>query len=100
MVKKISVCCGPTCGALDAEGIVSKLNELIVGKEGEYEVETCGCMGHCENAPNVMVDGEIVESVNLDEVENDVLLGKGKKAKTLEEYDAEELTKDNFLNDI
>lgn len=100
MVKKINVCNGPTCSAVGAEDIIAKLNELIVGKEDEYVVGTCGCMGHCHNAPNVIVDDVIIESVNLDEIENDVLLGKGKKAKTLEEYNAEELTKDNFLNDI
>ena len=41
-----------------------------------------------------------VSPKELDDIENEVLLGNGKKAKTLNEYNADELIKDNFLNDI
>ena len=100
MVKKICVCNGPACSAKYAKTITTKLAQITDDKGGEYMLTTCGCMGHCGNAPNVMVDDIIIESVNLDKVEEEVLLGNGKKAKTLSDYDADELIKDNFLNDI
>ncbi|KKQ39729.1 MAG: hypothetical protein US58_C0029G0007 [Candidatus Magasanikbacteria bacterium GW2011_GWA2_37_8] len=100
MVKQIFVCNGPTCNTKNAKTIISKLDELTSKKAEEYTIKTCGCMGHCHSAPNVMVDEIIIESVRLDDIENEVLLGNGKKAKTLNEYNADELIKDNFLNDI
>jgi len=100
MVKKICVCNGPTCSVTGAESILSNLSELKHNHSGEFAVEICGCLGHCHNAPNVVVDGEIIENVQLGNVENGLLHGQGKKAKKLEDYDADEIIKDDFLNDI
>lgn len=100
MVKKICVCTGSTCSAKHAKAIINKLDQIANNGKEEYTVTTCSCMGHCSNAPNVMVDDIIIESVNLDKIEDEILLGNGKKAKVLTEYNVNELIKDNFLNDI
>jgi len=104
MVKKIRVCNGPMCSAKGSAEILEKLSRITGVAAGEanseYDLGYCGCLGHCHNSPNVLVDEEIIESVKLDNVESDILLEGGKKAKKIEDYNADELIKDDFLNDI
>lgn len=52
----LRICVGPTCG-------VNFSSDLLVEAEdrprADLEVQRCGCLGHCEEGPNLMLDGTV-----------------------------------------
>ena len=52
----LRICVGPTCG-------VNFSSDLLVETEdrprADLEVQRCGCLGHCEEGPNLMLNGTV-----------------------------------------
>jgi len=55
---KLRICCGPRCTDHGSQYIVERAEgEKSLGVD--VEIETCGCMGHCEKGANVVVNGDM-----------------------------------------
>ena len=56
LVHSLRICVGPTCG-------VNFSNDLLAAMEdhprSDVEVQRRGCLGHCEEGPNLMLDGTV-----------------------------------------
>ena len=56
MKHSLRICVGPTCG-------VNFSNDLLAEAEDrprdDVTVERCGCLGHCEEGPNMMLNGAV-----------------------------------------
>lgn len=70
----IRVCMGTACYVRGSAKILKRLSELLnveVGsttKDRKFTLEVVRCMGACGLAPAIMVDGEVVPSVNPDKL--------------------------------
>lgn len=73
---RIEVCRGTSCciaGGIDILARIKELTGCSVGEcseDGRYEVAYCECLGHCETAPNLLVNGKLYTSVTEDMVES------------------------------
>lgn len=61
----IGVCTGKTCSSKNSEDILLMVTTILgVGAgettpDGRFRVESVPCMGKCDSAPKVVVNGEI-----------------------------------------
>lgn len=73
---RIEVCRGTSCYIAGGTDILAKIKELTgcsVGEcseDGRYEVAYCECLGRCETAPNLLVNGKLYTSVTEEMVES------------------------------
>ena len=71
---RIEVCRGTSCyvsNGLDLLKEIQNITECSIGarsKDGLYQIEYCECLGHCETAPNIVVNGKLYSSVTKDSV--------------------------------
>jgi NADH-quinone oxidoreductase E subunit len=71
----IEVCTNISCNLLGAEDLRDTLQEKLgikVGQTSEdnrYELRETECLGCCETAPVMMVDGELYENVTKDTID-------------------------------
>ena len=56
MSHRLRICVGPTCGVNFSNDL---LDETEDHPRADVEVERCGCLGHCEEGPNLMLNGTI-----------------------------------------
>jgi NADH-quinone oxidoreductase subunit E len=69
--KHISVCTGTACHVTGAQQIIEGMERHLDIKEGEttpdgeYSLESVGCLGCCALAPAAMVDDEIKSKLSL-----------------------------------
>lgn len=70
--KKIRVCGGKNCKSLGSEKIMKFLENTYDLKAGEsnskIDLDYSGCMGNCDFAPNVTVDGKIITNANIETI--------------------------------
>ena len=102
-MKTIRVCNSRACSSFGADDIMQSIKKgigLEVGdKTEEYDLDYCGCLGWCSNAPNVEVDNtKIIMDCETDSVVQRIDNGEGT------DMSAAEITavpiKDDFLGDI
>lgn len=73
---RIEVCRGTSCYIADGVNLLAELRNLTgcdIGgrsKDGRYQIEYCECLGHCESAPNIIVNGKLYTSVSSDSIKN------------------------------
>lgn len=73
---RIEVCRGTSCyiaGGADILGAIREITGCGVGErsaDGRYQVEYCECLGRCETAPNVVVNGRLFTSVTEESIKN------------------------------
>lgn len=73
---RIEVCRGTSCYIADGTDLldeITKLTGCAVGEcseDGLYSVEYCECLGRCESAPNVVVNGKVYTSVTKESISN------------------------------
>ena len=65
----VQVCRGTSCYTAKAGELlqeIQRITQCSVGQtspDGTYRVEYVECIGHCETAPNVLVNGKLYQSV-------------------------------------
>ena len=52
----LRICVGPTCGVNFSSDL---LDETEDRPRADLEVQRCGCLGHCEEGPNLMLNGTV-----------------------------------------
>ena len=59
----IKVCCGTTCHVKRSDELLAEINEELAkdGKNRSFRVVQERCMGCCTEAPNVAIDGELLD---------------------------------------
>ena len=62
----ISVCTGKSCGERHSKYIITRLQSDIAkfDKDGQFQVEACGCRGNCKESPVVLFDKEMLTRMN------------------------------------
>lgn len=71
----IGVCAGPTCSSKNSEDILTMVTTILgvgVGEttpDGRFRVESVPCMGKCDSAPKVVVNGEILTRQTAEDLE-------------------------------
>ena len=53
MKHVVEDCFGPNCSVRFASDL---LNEAEDSKRKDFSIETCGCLGFCEEGPNIVLD--------------------------------------------
>ena len=56
MSHLLRICVGPTCGVNFSSDL---LDEMEDHPRDDVAVERCGCLGHCEEGPNLMLNGTV-----------------------------------------
>lgn len=70
----IEVCGSTCCDAGDAKSVMDAIGaELGIGlgevtSDGKWLFKRCECLGRCDTAPNVVIDGELYTNVTPDQV--------------------------------
>ncbi len=70
----ILVCNSVTCWVKNYEGLVSRLSqELGIGfgqttRDGRFTLLPIACLGDCDHAPALMVDGDLYHDVTADDI--------------------------------
>ena len=52
----LRICVGPTCGVNFSSDLLAEVEDH---PRHDVAVERCGCLGHCEEGPNVMLNGAV-----------------------------------------
>ena len=52
----LRICVGPTCGVNFSSDLLAETEDR---PRGDVDVQRCGCLGHCEEGPNLMLDGTV-----------------------------------------
>lgn len=70
----IEVCGSTCCDAGKAAELVAKLEEELgikcgsMTEDGKWMLRRCECLGRCDTAPNVMVDGKLLTNATAEQV--------------------------------
>lgn len=73
---RIEVCRGTSCyiaGGVDLLEEIKKITKCNIGEkssDGKYQLDYCECLGHCETAPNILVNGKLYTSVTKESLIN------------------------------
>ena len=73
---RIEVCRGTSCYIAEGVDLLAELQILTgcaVGDrspDGHYQVEYCECLGRCDTAPNLIVNGKLYTSVTKELLKN------------------------------
>lgn len=73
---RIEVCRGTSCYIAEGVDLLDELQNLTgcsVGDrspDGRYQIEYCECLGRCDTAPNLIVNGKLYTSVTKDLLKN------------------------------
>lgn len=73
---RIEVCRGTSCyiakgvNLLEEIKNITKCNIGESSQDGKYQLEYCECLGHCETAPNMVVNGKLYTSVTKESLIN------------------------------
>ncbi|MBQ6622013.1 MAG: NAD(P)H-dependent oxidoreductase subunit E [Mogibacterium sp.] len=71
---RIEVCRGTSCYIAEGVDLLKELQKVagcpIGGRseDGRYQLEYCECLGRCETAPNLIVNGRLYTSVTRDSI--------------------------------
>lgn len=56
MSHLLRICVGPTCGVNFSSDLLAEMEDH---PRADVAVERCGCLGHCEEGPNLMLNGAV-----------------------------------------
>ena len=67
----INVCIGSSCHLKGSYDVIQKLKTIIAERnlEDKIELKAGFCLGHCSNGVSMNVDGEPLQNVNADNIE-------------------------------
>ena len=52
----LRICVGPTCGVNFSSDLLAEAEDH---PRNDVEMQRCGCLGHCEEGPNLLLNGAI-----------------------------------------
>jgi NADH-quinone oxidoreductase subunit E len=73
---RIEFCRGTGCYIADGVNLLEEIQNITnctigeCSKDGKYQLEYCECLGHCETAPNIIVNGKLCTSVTKESIKN------------------------------
>lgn len=73
---RIEVCRGTSCYIANGVDLLEEIKNMTkcnigeCSKDGKYQLEYCECLGHCETAPNIIVNGQLYTSVTKESLRN------------------------------
>ena len=73
---RIEVCRGTSCYIAEGVDLLAELQNLTAcpvggrSQDGRYQIEYCECLGRCDTAPNVIVNGRLYTSVTKELLNN------------------------------
>ena len=56
MSHSLRICVGPTCGVNFSSDLLAEAEDH---PHADLTVDRCGCLGHCEEGPNLMLNGTV-----------------------------------------
>ena len=56
MNHNLRICVGPTCGVDFSSDLLGEAEDR---PRTDVTVDRCGCLGHCEEGPNLMLNGAV-----------------------------------------
>ena len=56
MNHSLRICVGPSCGVNFSSDLLAEMEDR---PRDDVTVERCGCLGHCEEGPNLMLSGTV-----------------------------------------
>lgn len=56
MSYQLKICFGPTCSTNFSEDLLAITEN---SSRADLKIDCCGCLGHCEDGPNVMLNGTV-----------------------------------------
>jgi len=73
----MQICLGSSCFSRGNKDVVMYIRDYLKKNHLEDKVIFNGarCMGHCSNGPNLRINEEIIEEINLSQIES--ILEKG-----------------------
>ncbi len=78
MAQKIemNICLGSSCFSRGNKNVVMFIKDYLRKNhlEDKFIFKGARCMGHCSNGPNIIINDELIEGVNLEVIES--ILGK------------------------
>jgi NADH:ubiquinone oxidoreductase subunit E len=100
-MKTIRVCSGKSCRERGAPQIMEALAENYQTKPGgqnaNVDLNFCGCLGYCEQAPAVLVDDTLlIANATMATIVENV---EARHGTDIRKMSLDELTKDDFLGD-
>jgi NADH:ubiquinone oxidoreductase subunit E len=67
-MHEIRICAGPSCANRFARDLM-KTAKKIAETRGDLDVSWAPCMAHCEDGPNVLIDGVLHSHIHPEELE-------------------------------
>ncbi|MEN0014506.1 MAG: NAD(P)H-dependent oxidoreductase subunit E, partial [Solirubrobacteraceae bacterium] len=76
------VCTNISCSLRGADALLHAFEEKTAGRESEFHVRGFECLGACDIAPMISVDGLYIGPIDVDEVQSilDTVTSQGKEA--------------------
>lgn len=66
---EVQVCGSTCCDAKESAGLLVQLKSRY-DKNPNVSIGRCECLGRCDTAPNVLVDGELISHATMEDVVN------------------------------
>jgi len=66
------ICLGSSCFSRGNKDVVMFIKDYMRKNhlEDKFIFKGARCMGHCSNGPNIMINDELIEGVNLSKIES------------------------------
>lgn len=74
-IHHIGVCTGTTCHLNGSSKLLSHLEDTLgvkegnTTKDGQFTIVDVKCIGNCDEAPNMTIDGKVYNKVSLDQLD-------------------------------
>ena len=77
----INVCVGSSCHLKGSYDVIQKLKSIIEERnlENKIELKASFCLGNCSNGVSMNVDGEPIQNVtpeNIEEIFNEIIMSR------------------------
>jgi NADH:ubiquinone oxidoreductase subunit E len=69
---EMHICLGSSCFSRGNKDVVMFIKDYMRKNhlEDKFIFKGARCMGHCSNGPNIMINDELIEGVNLSKIES------------------------------
>jgi len=69
---EMHICLGSSCFSRGNKDVVMFIKDYMRKNhlEDKFIFKGARCMGHCSNGPNIMINDELIEDVNISKIES------------------------------
>jgi NADH:ubiquinone oxidoreductase subunit E len=64
---QVCVCNSPVCNHKGSQGLFNDIVRHYADKKDEVSISTCECLGHCEEAPSLMIGREYIQAGSVED---------------------------------